>query len=178
MKSTLKKVTDEDIIPVWDNDRVGSGMRRWHIEVPDIDCSGKAIVGRILHLHEVILKAVDRTLAKHGLKYPIYAVMATLRVEGAPFEMSPTALLQSLILTSGGLSNLLRRMEKAGYIQRLSDDRDGRGVIVRLTEFGRKIVEPAMRDHAVTERQLVSSLSQKEQFAMAQALGRMTACGL
>ena len=48
--------------------------------------------------------------------------------------MSPKALLDSLILTSGSLSNLLRRLEKAGLIRRMADETDGRGVIVELTE--------------------------------------------
>jgi DNA-binding MarR family transcriptional regulator len=157
----------------WDDDRVGAGMRRWRREFPDIDCSGKAVVGRLLHLHEVFLKSVNRTLAKHRLKYPAYAVLATLRVEGAPYRMSPKALLDTLILTSGGLSNLLRKLEKAGHIRRLADDTDGRGVIVELTEPGRRIVEPAMRDHAETERRLISALSRDEQNVAAEWLGRM-----
>ena len=87
--------------------------------------------------------------------------------------MSPKALLDSLILTSGGLSNLLRRLEKAGHIRRMADKQDGRGVIVELTEQGRRLVEPAMRDHAKTERRLVAALSKAEQRAVANALGRM-----
>lgn len=156
-----------------DHDRVGAGMQRWRHEFPDIDCSGKAVVGRLLHLHEVFLSAIERTLAKHRLKYPAFAVLATLRVEGAPYRMSPKALLDSLILTSGGLSNLLRRLEKAGYIRRMADETDGRGVIVELTEQGRCIVEPAMLDHAETERRLVAMLPAAEQRNTAEALGKM-----
>lgn len=154
-------------------DRVGSGMRRWRREFPDIDCSGKAVVGRLLHLREVFLAAIDRTLAKHRLKYPAFAVLATLRVQGAPYRMSPKALLDSLILTSGGLSNLLRRLEKAGHVRRMADEMDGRGVIVELTAQGRRVVEPAMRDHARTERQLVAMLSSAEQQQVGSALARL-----
>lgn len=154
-------------------DRVGSGMRRWRREFPDIDCSGKAVVGRLLHLREVFLAAIDRTLAKHRLKYPAFAVLATLRVQGAPYRMSPKALLDSLILTSGGLSNLLRRLEKAGHIRRMADEMDGRGVIVELTAQGRRVVEPAMRDHALTERRLVAMLSSAEQQQVGRALARL-----
>jgi DNA-binding MarR family transcriptional regulator len=155
------------------DDRVGAGMSRWRREFPEIDCSGKAVVGRVLYLHEVLLAEVNRSLAKHRLKYPSFAVLATLRVEGAPYRMSPKALLDSLILTSGGLSNLLRRLEKAGHVRRMADKQDGRGVIVELTEQGRRMVEPAMRDHAKAERRLVAALSKAEQRVVANALGRM-----
>lgn len=157
----------------WENDRVGAGMGRWRREFPEIDCSGKAVVGRLLHLNEVFLSAINRTLARHRLKYPAFAVLATLRVQGAPYRMSPKALLDALILTSGGLSNLLRRLEKAGHIRRMADESDGRGVIVELTEQGRRLVEPAMRDHAETERQLVAMLPAAEQRQVGAALGRL-----
>jgi DNA-binding MarR family transcriptional regulator len=171
--STARRVGIDEATTAWETDRVGAGMQRWRREFPDIDCSGKAVVGRLLHLHEIILKAVNRTLAKHRLKYPGYAVLATLRVEGAPYRMSPRALLDSLILTSGGLSNLLRKLEKAGHIRRLADEIDGRGVIVELTDQGRRLVEPTMRDHAETERRLLGALSREEQRVVAEALGRM-----
>jgi DNA-binding MarR family transcriptional regulator len=169
----LRRIEADEPVGLLENDRVGAGMLRWRREFPEIDCSGKAVVGRVLHLHEVLLTAVNRSLAKHRLKYPSFAVLATLRVEGAPYRMSPKALLDSLILTSGGLSNLLRRLEKAGHIRRMADEQDGRGVIVELTEQGRRLVEPAMRDHAKTERRLVAALSKAEQRAAANALARM-----
>jgi len=155
------------------DDRVGAGMQRWRREFPDIDCSGKAIVGRLLHLNEVFLAAINQTLARHGLKYPAFAVLATLRVQGAPYHMSPKALLDALILTSGGLSNILRRLEQSGYVRRMADQNDGRGVIVELTERGRIAVEPAMRAHAETERRLVAMLGDAEQGILAGALAGM-----
>ncbi len=174
-KAAMRSLGAQPSAAIWENDRVGAGMRRWRREFPDIDCSGKAVVGRLLHLNEVMLKAVNRTLARHRLKYPAYAVLATLRVEGAPYRMTPKDLLESLILTSGGLSNILRRLEKAGFVRRSADATDGRGVVVELTGSGRRVVEPAMRDHAETERKLVAILSLAEQHAVARALGLMMA---
>jgi DNA-binding MarR family transcriptional regulator len=160
---------------IWANDRVARGMAQWRQERPDIDCSGKAVVGRILQLHDVILRAVDRTLARHGLKYPAYAVLATLRVAGSPYRMSPSELLETLLLSSGGLSNLLRRMEEDGLVRRMADERDGRGVIVELTEEGARIADAAMVDHAETERKLVSVLSSESQEETAAALAMLIA---
>lgn len=156
-----------------EHDRVGAGMQRWRREFPEIDSSGKAIVGRLLHINEVFQVAINRTLERYKLKYPSFAVLATLRVQGAPYQMSPKALLDTLILTSGGLSNLLRRLEKAGYVRRMADEMDGRGVIVELTEMGRLAVEPAMRDHAETEHRLIAMLSPEEKAMMGGALSKL-----
>lgn len=175
MQSRTEKAGDATVEALADSDRVGAGMQRWHREFADIDCSGKAVVGRLLHLNEVFLISINQALARHDLKYPAFAVLATLRVQGAPFRMSPKALLDSLILTSGGLSNILRRLEAAGHIRRMADEADGRGVIVELTEQGRSVVEPAMRDHADTERRLVAMLSAPEQARLARALADIMA---
>ena len=154
-------------------DRVGAGIQRWRREFPDIDSSGKAVIGRILHLQEVILKEINKTLDRHQLKYPSYAILATLRVNGAPYQMSPKALLDTLILTSGGLSNLVRKLEADGLVRRKADHNDGRGVVVELTEAGRRRVEPAMRDHAKTELALVASLLKEERMVTSKTLGKM-----
>ena len=158
-----------------ENDRVGRGMAQWRRERPDIDCSGKAIVGRILHLHDIILRNVERVLQQHQLKYPTYAVLATMRVSGAPYRMSPGELSDALLLTSGGLSNLLRRMEAEGYVQRTPDKRDKRGVVVELTAMGIAKADESMADHAEIERSLVACLADGDQKDVAHALGLMIA---
>lgn len=154
-------------------DIVGRGMTQWRHQRPDIDCSGKAVVGRILRLQDVILRAVDAALARHGLRYPAYAVLATLRANGPPFRMSPSRLKDTLLLTSGGTSNLLARLEKKGWIRRFSDPLDRRGVIVELTEDGRRLADRAMVDHAEVERDLVNMFSMDEQNDLAEMLSRM-----
>jgi DNA-binding MarR family transcriptional regulator len=154
-------------------DLVGRGMAQWRRQRPDIDCGGKAVVGRILHLQEIILRAVNAGLATHGLRYPDYAVLATLRVAGEPFRMSPSRLQATMLFTSGGVSNLLRRVEKKGYVRRLADPSDGRGILVELTQKGFALAEAAMADHAAVERRLCAMLSGGEQETLAGLLSRM-----
>ncbi|MEO9338770.1 MarR family transcriptional regulator [Mesorhizobium sp. SB112] len=133
-------------------------MAQWRAARPDINGSGKAVVGRILHLNDIIMRAVDKALSRHGIMYPVYAVLATIRVSGEPYRMSPTELLSTLLVTSGGLSNLLRRMEADGYITRTANKRDGRGVIVELTDEGLALADASMADHAAVERSLIECL--------------------
>jgi len=156
-------------------DLVQRGMAQWRRERPDIDCSGKAVVGRVLVLQDIILRAVNDALRAHGLRYPAYAVMTTLRVSGPPYRLSPSQLQATMLLTSGGISNLLRRVEREGYVRRYSDPVDGRGVVVELTRKGFLLVEQAMADQAAAERALVSSFTEAERGALAGLLWRMIA---
>lgn len=154
-------------------DIVGRGMAQWRRQRPDIDCSGKAVIGRILRLQDVILRAVDAVLSRHGLRYPAYAVLATLRASGPPFQMSPSRLKDTLLLTSGGTSNLLSRLERKGWIRRFSDVNDKRAVVVELTPAGRALADRAMVDHAEVERDLIAMFSKEEQATLAAMLSRM-----
>jgi DNA-binding MarR family transcriptional regulator len=155
------------------DDLVGRGMAQWRRHRADIDCSGKAVVGRILRLQDVIVRAVDARLAAHGLKYPAYAVLATLRVSGDAGRMSPSQLRATLLLTSGGLSNLLARMERQGLVRRSADPADGRGVIVGLTARGRHLADAAMPTHAAIERHLLRMFTAAERDVLARLLSRM-----
>lgn len=161
-----RRVTSRD-------DIVDRGMAQWRRERPDIDCSGKAIVGRILRLQDIILHAVDGALKRHGLRYHSYAVLATIRASGEPFRLTPSQLKETLLLTSGGTSNLLARLERKGWIVRQSDLSDRRGVIVELTAAGCALADAAMEDHARVERDLVAMFDSGEQEALAAMLSDM-----
>ena len=62
----LRRSKAEELAPVWSEDRVGAGMQRWRRKFPEIDCSGKAVVGRLLHVREIFLKSVNWTWRNIG----------------------------------------------------------------------------------------------------------------
>jgi len=157
------------------DDVVGQGIAQWRAERPDLDSSGKSVVGRLLHIEGVIIEAVNAALARHGLKYQEYAVLATLRVSGAPYRMTPSTLQRKMLFTSGGLSNLLKRLEASGWVRRGNDPSDGRGVLVSLTPAGKRLADTAMPDHAEAELKLVGMFSAAERASLAQLLARMMA---
>lgn len=149
------------------------GMAMWLRERPEIDCSGKAITGRILRLADIFMAAMDQNMTRFGVRYSQYAIVGTLRASGKPHRMSPSELQGRLMITSGGLSNLLKRVEKQGFIRRLDDPVDGRGVIVELTPAGFDLSEEAMVAQADVERALVSALPPEDQRIMADLLRRL-----
>ena len=52
-------------------------------------------------------------------------------------RISPGALARDLDLSSGATTSRLDRLEEAGYISRLPDPEDRRGVLIELTDAGR-----------------------------------------
>jgi DNA-binding MarR family transcriptional regulator len=72
--------------------------------------------------------------------------------------MNPTALSGSLILSSGGMTKRLDRLERAGLVERLPDPADRRGRLVALTDRGLALVDASVVDHLANEERLLGGL--------------------
>jgi len=77
-------------------------------------------------------------LKPFGLTYTQYIVFLVLWEKD---EVSVTEIGQRLMLDNGTLSPLLKKMEKAGYIERHRSREDDRVVLITLTEQGRSLQE-------------------------------------
>jgi DNA-binding MarR family transcriptional regulator len=161
---------DVDDLP---RDIVDVGTAMWRRECPEIDCSGKEVTGRILRLSEMFLNDMNKNMAKFQVPFSVYAVVATLRASGPPYRLSPSELQNTLLISSGGVSNIIKKAEKSGYVQRLTDPMDGRGVIVELTGSGIVLSRATMPAQADLERALVGCLSQHERGLLASLLRRL-----
>lgn len=81
-------------------------------------------------------QAYKRHLEPYGLTYPQYLVLLMLWEQDG---LSVKELGAPLFLDSGTLTPLLKRMEKAGWLERRRDAKDERIVRVTLTESGREL---------------------------------------
>jgi DNA-binding MarR family transcriptional regulator len=81
-------------------------------------------------------------LERLDLTYPQYLVMLVLWEHG---ERTVKQLGADLMLDSGTLSPLLKRMESAGVLHRERSPRDERSVVVQLTPQGERLREQAAR---------------------------------
>ena len=125
----------------------------------------------LARLSQTIQEAYQGDLRAFGLTYSEYTALHTLRVEGAPYRLSPSRLNQVLALSSGGVTKIVDRLESAGLVRRTPDPNDGRGVLVELTARGRRmaarILDAGLRKYAETldrlsraeRRRLVESLA-------------------
>lgn len=86
--------------------------------------------------------AYREALDEVGLTYPQYLVMLALwETDG----LTVGDLGRRLLLDSGTLSPLLRRLESSGLVTRDRPDRDGRRVVVHLTNRGHALRHEAER---------------------------------
>ncbi len=144
-------------------DHVDEILSQWNRERPDIDVSGMAIIGRLTRLNKVIQNRLNALFALHELEFWEFDVLATLLRNGPDQQLTPGQLLESMMLTSGAMTNRIDRLQERGYVDRVKDPTDGRQVLVTLTAKGLAKVEVALVDHAANELSLIQSLDQSQQ---------------
>ncbi|MFD9701662.1 MarR family winged helix-turn-helix transcriptional regulator [Lentzea sp. NPDC059081] len=90
----------------------------------------------VVRLQSVLEQTIAPALAEQGLTPAELDVLATLLSVGAPHQRRPKELANHLLLTTGGLSNVLRRLEARGLVSRVPDPADRRSHNVELTASG------------------------------------------
>jgi DNA-binding MarR family transcriptional regulator len=153
-----------------DHDLVDDILQQWHRELPGLDVSGMAVIGRISRLSRILERRIATVLAQHGLNESQFGVLAALRRAGAPYCLTPTALYNSLLISSGAMTNRLDRLTAIGLVRRIPDPEDGRSVLVALTPRGLKVIEAAVRAHTENELEMLAALTPKEQRTFADLL--------
>ena len=139
-------------------DRIDLLRAAWERERPDLDVSPQGVITR---LHRVANHLTDRLVEvyrRHGLGEGDFDVLATLRRAGAPFERSAGDLAEHTLVTTGGMTTRIARLEKAGLVERRRDAHDGRGRVVALTAQGRQVIDAAFTEHITNEHQLLAMI--------------------
>ncbi len=154
-------------------DHVDEILTQWQEERPDLDTSPMGIVGRISRLSRGLGSVLKPVFEQHGINTGEFDVLATLRRSGKPYQLTPTQLFKSAMLTSGAMTNRLDRLEKAGLIVREADPNDRRSLTVALTPVGLKLVNKAVEDHVANLHHLLTSLTDKEAAILAGLLRKL-----
>ena len=71
-------------------------LEAWARERPDLDVSSVAIINRLGWLQSYLHAAIGPVFERFGLTGPSFAVIATLRRVGAPYQLSQRALMDAL----------------------------------------------------------------------------------
>ena len=154
-------------------DEVDRIIAAWRAEVPELDTEPLAVLSRVSRLARHLDLARKRCFAAHGLEVWEFDVLAALRREGPPYELSPGELIHQTLSSSGTMTNRIDRLAARGLVERLPDPRDRRGVRVRLLTPGRELVEAALADLLEREQHILDGLSVGEREQIAALLRRL-----
>lgn len=146
-------------------DRVGRIVAAWIDEIPSLDPATLEIAIHAIRLDSILHNALDDAIRALGLTRSDFDLLTALHTTGTAGDIRHSELQAHLVLSSGGTTNILNRLERRGLIERTHKIDDARSKHVRLTAAGEQLAVQAMfayaRVHAALFRDTGGAKAQK-----------------
>jgi DNA-binding MarR family transcriptional regulator len=111
--------------------------------------------------------------ADFGLRFVDYSLLRVLELDGPPYEMAPSRLSRILLRSTGGMTQILDRLERDDLVCRMPSPSDRRKVNVQLTATGLSLVRRANAGYIDRKTKLMVGLSDEEITSLTSAVGRV-----
>lgn len=154
-------------------DAVDFMLEEWRREVPDVDASGMAVFGRLHRAYHRYQDQLNRIFHSFDLTMAGFSILASLRRAGSPYRRTAGELADAALVTTGGITQRVDKLEAAGLVRRDRDSSDRRTVYVQLTEEGLAFTDKVTAAHFANERDMLSGLTATEQERLADLLSRL-----
>jgi DNA-binding MarR family transcriptional regulator len=155
-------------------DEVDRIVDAWLRERPDLDFSPLQVLSRVARLARHLDRARRTAFDRSDLESWEFDVLAALRRAGTPYQLSPKALLQQTLVSSGTMTNRIDRLVSRGLVERRTDPNDGRGILVQMTGQGLTRVDAAITRLVDAESELLASLSPVDQERLSGLLRKLS----
>ncbi|WP_082994725.1 MarR family winged helix-turn-helix transcriptional regulator [Aquimarina megaterium] len=165
LKINTLKMNNSDLIDLLQSE--------WKNERPELNTSGMQIVGRILMLGKILERRAGVAVVGFNIHYTDLDVMATIRRSGNPYELTPSQLMKSVLISSGAMTALINRLTKLELVYRSSNSKDGRMKLVGLTEKGLKIIDEAIEWRMIEASESIKTLSESEKKELSELLKKL-----
>lgn len=116
----------------------------------------------------VVMRKAFRTIdAKVSESYKEFELtptqFAVLDVLYAKGTLKIGELINSMLVTSGNMTVVIKNMEKKGWVERIMCPNDKRSFLVSLTEEGERVIKKALPKHIERVEETFSVLTETEQ---------------
>lgn len=154
-------------------DSVDLMLEQWHRECPDLDVSGLAVFGRLHRTFNRYQAQLNRLFDEFGVNMAAFGVLAALRRAAPPHRLTAGALADTNLLSTGGITQRVDRLENAGLVRRERDPDDRRIVYIGLTDEGLELTDRVTAAHFANEVRMLRGLTQAERTQLADLLSSL-----
>ena len=156
-------------------DPVDAIIEQWAAVRPDLDTRAMKVFGRVYQLSRTMGDRVEQAYARFGISRGEFDVLAALRRSDEPYTLSPRQLSATLMLTTGGMTGRLDKLERAGLLRRSPDPHDRRGLHVTLTDEGFRLIDEAVGAGLAVQTEALSALDDEQAGQLADLLRELLA---
>jgi DNA-binding MarR family transcriptional regulator len=134
----------------------------WDEARPDLEVGALQVTARLSRIGPHLARRQEAVFSQFGLNRGEVGALSALRISGPPHRLSPTRLAKGLMLSSAGMTSRIDRLERRGFVRRLADPNDRRGLIIELTDEGLEVVDAAVAANSASDHELLSRLDPQE----------------
>ena len=159
--------------PGTDHDQVRRSIEQWSIHRPDLDVSALEVFGRVHRIYLRYRSELQAGFAEHGINAASFGVLAALYRIGPPYRLTVSGLANETLVSSGGMTMRLDRLEQSGLIARERERADRRVVYAQLTEAGEECASAAAESHFKNELRMMGGLDAAERVTLGNLLCKL-----
>lgn len=152
-------------------DFVDRARRGWARNRPELDVSTIEVMGRISRIAALANQRVERDLAHVSVTRAEFDVLCTLARADGPLRASEVT--AATMLSGASITKNTDRLVRRGLVERLPWERDGRVVLLRLTEEGQALVDVEFPKFLEGDRHVLSGLNDRERTQLAGLLRKV-----
>lgn len=133
------------------------------------------MAGLLSIIHRTHLMALNAEMKQFGLSAGQFVVLIHLSEEQ---NVTQDDLVRRFHIDKSAIARAVRKLEDAGYIQRITDPKNRRAVRLFLTDEGVRIIPEIIRIDRDWEKMVCGNLSQEERALLLTLLRQVTYCSL
>lgn len=146
----------------------------WNASFPEQHFKSVPAVMRLMRFSQRAAEQTDKCFEDHGLTRGEGEVLSAI-VRSPGKTLNPKKVRENLVVSSGGLSARIAKLENKGLIERLPDPADKRGALLRATPAGIERALEAHAAHTELERKLIAVLTDEERRLLEEILRKLVA---
>jgi DNA-binding MarR family transcriptional regulator len=153
--------------PADGQDAVDVIMAQWQRELPGVDPSGLAVFGRLHRSYLLYAARLGEVFDRYGINMASFDVLAALRRGGPPYRQTAGRLATTGLITTGGVTLRLDRLESAGLVTRERDASDRRVVYAQLTAAGLDVAGEVATAVLASQQHMLAGVTETERAQLA-----------
>ena len=115
----------------------------------------------------------EAVLNEHGLTHGRFHLLMLLKRQEPKHCLSPSELAKRTGVTRGTMTQFIDAIEKDGFVKRVEDPKDRRGMLVELTEIGESKLKTLLPIHIQHLANYTKVLNSEERMAMIKIMLKM-----
>lgn len=154
-------------------DTVDRIRREWAQSSPHLDTTPIEVLGRIQRIASISNHRLDLNLEQNGITRSEFSVLSALARVERPLRASEVV---SITMLSGAsITKITDTLVARGLLKRQKSERDGRVVLLALTDVGRDVVDQQMPRRLADDKAMIAGLTSGEQDTLASLLRKVCA---